>query len=189
METLKPIFFEDSGKFRTWFEKKSGDAKELLVGYWKKGTGNSGVSWAESVDVALCFGWIDGIRRSIDAQSYSIRFTPRRTGSNLSAVNISKFELLLAEGKVTQAGLDAFKLRKESKSKVYSYEQAAPAQLSQSETAEFKQQPTAWEYFESCPPGYRKKMLHWVTSAKKTETRSRRFKKLLSACNNQERLG
>ena len=167
----------------------SESANELLVGFWKIGSGRPSMSWSESVDEALCFGWIDGLRRRIDESSYSIRFTPRRPNSNWSAVNVAKYESLLAEGKITPAGRKAFELRKDCKSDIYSYEQRESAQLCKPELAQFKKQTVAWKYFGASPPGYQKKMLHWVTSAKKAETRARRLGKLIAACARQKRLG
>ena len=184
----KPKFFKTSKTFRAWLEKHSDNRTELVVGYWKKGSGTLSMNWSESVDEALCFGWIDGVRRRIDDDSYSIRFTPRRPGSNWSAVNIAKFALLLADGKVTPAGKRAYDSRKESKSKIYSYEQSTTAQLNECELEQFKKKTGAWIYFEDCPPGYRKKVTHWVTSAQKPETRKRRLEKLISACAHEDRL-
>ncbi len=166
----------------------SESAAELLVGFWKKGTSRPSISWAESVEVALCFGWIDGIRRRIDDESYSIRFTPRRPNSIWSDVNIAKFKRLHSEGRVTSAGQNAFDLRRDEKSRVYSYERKKTVELNHSEQGQFKNNKLAWSYFEGCPPGYRKKMLHWVTAAKKADTRARRLNKLILACAREQRL-
>lgn len=133
-----PKFFPNAQAFRKWLEANASSAAELLVGYYKVATGKPSMSWSESVDEALCFGWIDGVRRRIDDESYQIRFTPRRPTSTWSAVNIAKFETLQAEGRMTPAGAAAFRHRREAKSVVYSYEQESPAELAPDELREFK---------------------------------------------------
>jgi uncharacterized protein YdeI (YjbR/CyaY-like superfamily) len=153
-----------------------------LVGFHKVGSGRPSMSWSESVDVALCFGWIDGVRKRIDDESYSIRFTPRKPNSIWSSVNIAKVEQLQAEGRMTTAGVGAFARRTESKSRIYSHEQEKTAELTPTESSSFKKNKTAWKFFEKTPPGYKKVILHWVSSAKKSETRAARFSKLLEAC-------
>ncbi len=146
------------------------------------------MTWPESVDEALCFGWIDGVRRGIDEHSYQIRFTPRKPNSIWSAVNIAKFEQLQADGRVTPAGAAAYARRQADKSMVYSYEQATIDELSQDEQRQFQQQKAAWSYFLSCPPGYQKTVRHWIVSAKKPETRSKRLLQLMEACAQGKRL-
>jgi uncharacterized protein YdeI (YjbR/CyaY-like superfamily) len=146
------------------------------------------MSWSESVDEALCFGWIDGVRRRVDDASYSIRFTPRRAGSIWSAINIAKVERLQTEGRMTPAGSAAFAKRTEAKSAIYSHEQEAPAELSAVELRAFKRNKAAWAFFEGTPQGYQKVVFHWVTSAKKPETRVARFSKLVGACILEQRL-
>lgn len=146
------------------------------------------MSWSESVDEALCFGWIDGVRRRIDDVAYSIRFTPRKPTSIWSAVNIRKFEELRAQRRMTPAGEHAFEHRKEDKSVVYAYEQAVTPELASEECRAFKQEKAACKFFESAPPGYRKVMLHWVTTAKKPETRAARISTLINACAAGKRL-
>jgi uncharacterized protein YdeI (YjbR/CyaY-like superfamily) len=177
-----PEFFRSALAFRRWLEANARSAAELLVGYYKVGTGKPTMSWSESVDEALCFGWIDGVRKRIDDERYQIRFTPRRPTSIWSAVNIAKFAKLQAEGRMTPAGVAAFENRTEVKSVVYAYEQAAPAELSPAELGDFKRHKTAWRFFEASPPSQKRVVLHWVCSAKKPETRQRRFIKLLEAC-------
>lgn len=137
---------------------------------------------AESVDEALRYGWIDGVRKRLDDVSYSVRFTPRRRGSIWSAVNIGKYQALLAQGRVTPAGALAFAQRTDGKTAIYAYEQAHTAELSALELAAFGRDAAAWAYFEACPAGYKKVMLHWVTTAKKPETRVARLAKLMEAC-------
>jgi uncharacterized protein YdeI (YjbR/CyaY-like superfamily) len=177
-----PSFFAEAKEFRRWFLEHSEKAGELLVGFHKVDSGIPSMSWSESVDVALCFGWIDGVRRRIDNESYSIRFTPRKTGSIWSAVNIGKVERLRAEGLMTPAGEEAFAKRTEERSRVYSHEQETPAELAPDELRVFRKNKTAWGFFEKTPPGYKKVMLHWVTNAKKPETRATRLVKLIEAC-------
>jgi uncharacterized protein YdeI (YjbR/CyaY-like superfamily) len=176
------LFFENAPAFRRWLESNAASSPELLAGYHKVDTGRASMSYAESVDEALCFGWIDGVRRRVDDHSYSIRFTPRRASSIWSAVNIAKVERLRAEGRMTPAGEQAFALRSEAKSAVYAHEQALPVELSFAERRMFKRSRRAWEFFERTPPGYQRFVLHWVTSAKKEETRASRLSKLVEAC-------
>lgn len=177
-----PRFFETTNAFRQWLEVNGADASELLVGYHKVGSGRPSMSWPESVAEALCFGWIDGVRKRIDDHSYTIRFTPRRATSTWSAVNIAKFEQLCAQGRMTPAGERAYANRTEAKSVVYAYEQPSNAELSADELRAFQRQKLAWRYFEATPPSYKKVMLHWVTTAKRAQTRASRFAKLVEAC-------
>jgi len=184
----EPRFFATPAAFRTWLQKNAARCTELLVGFHKVGSGRRSMGWSESVDEALCFGWIDGVRRRIDDDTYSIRFTPRKPGSIWSAVNIAKVARLRAEGRMTPAGEEAFNRRQAHKSKVYSHEQAAPAELPAPQLRAFQRRRKAWQFFESAPAGYRKQMLHWVTSARKPETRTARFEQLLAASAAGERI-
>ena len=184
----KPRYFKKAEDFRTWLERHAGTADELLVGFHKVGSGRPSMSWSESVDEALCFGWIDGVRRRIDDTSYTIRFTPRRPGSNWSAVNIAKVASLQEQGRMREAGLAAFGRRTEKKSGVYAYEQEETAGFAPDEERAFRRRRRAWTFFEGTPPSYRKVVLHWVTSAKKPETRARRLAQLVEACARGERL-
>ena len=183
-----PRFFATAAAFRTWLEANAASQTELLVGFHKVGSGKPSMSWPESVDEALCHGRIDGVRKRIDEHSYSIRFTPRKTTSIWSAINIAKMEKLQAEGRMTEAGAKAFAHRQEHKSKVYAYEQESTAEFSPNELGEFKHNPEAWAFFQSTPPSYKRVILHWVTSAKKVETRATRFASLLQACASHQRL-
>lgn len=184
----RPRYFRSAREFRAWLESNSATEAELVVGFWKVDSGKPSMTWPESVDEALCFGWIDGVRKRIDDDAYQIRFTPRKADSIWSAVNIRKFEQLSAEGRMTAAGARAYSHRTERKSVVYAYEQRAEAELTDSEVREFRKNRTAWEYFEACPPGYRKVLLHWVTGAKKPETRVARLRKLMESCGEKKRL-
>ena len=183
-----PKFFEDSNAFRKWLLKHARTESELLVGFYKVGSDLPSMTWPESVDEALCFGWIDGVRKRIDQHAYQIRFTPRKPTSIWSAVNIKKMEALRQAGRLMPAGEEAFRKRTERRSIVYAYEQRAVAELSDQQIREFKKRTAAWQYFESCPPSYRNVLLHWVSSAKRSETRDSRFRTLVVACAERKRL-
>lgn len=177
---LTPTFFATPADFRVWLEVHHAKSPELWVGYYKKGSGRPSLTWPESVDEALCFGWIDGIRKSIDEVSYAIRFTPRKVDSTWSAVNIKRVEELTALGLMRPAGLAAFEKRVKEKSGIYAYEQRQAAELSQAQTAQFRANPAAWEFFQSQPPSYRKAAVWWVVSAKKEETGQKRLAALIA---------
>jgi uncharacterized protein YdeI (YjbR/CyaY-like superfamily) len=189
LRMAEPTYFEDAGAFRAWLAAHAHEEKELLVGFHKVGSGHPSMSWPESVDQALCYGWIDGVRRRIDDARYAIRFTPRKPGSIWSAVNIDKVAKLREQGLLMPAGEAAWAGRSEDRSRVYAYEQAAPPELSAAERAVFQAQPAAWAYFESCPPGYRRQMLHRVCSAKKPDTRAGRLARLIEECAAGRRMG
>ena len=175
-----PIFFATPDEFRAWLELHHETETELWVGYHKKSTGLPSMTWSDSVDQALCFGWIDGIRESIDENRYTNRFTPRRSGSTWSAVNIRKVERLTAEGLMRPAGLRAYEARKKSNSEIYSYEQARKdAALDTESEQQFRANEAAWAWFEKAPPSYRKAAVWWVISAKKDETRAKRLATLI----------
>jgi uncharacterized protein YdeI (YjbR/CyaY-like superfamily) len=184
---MKPTFFKTQSDFRRWFEKHHQSAKELLVGFYKKSSGRPSITWPESVDEALCFGWIDGIRRSIDDISYTIRFTPRRSTSIWSSINIKRALELIDQGLMRPTGLKAFRARKENKSGIYSYEQRSE-QLPDPYAGIFKRNKPAWAWFEAQPPGYRKIMGWWVVSAKKEETRLKRLTKLIEESSEGRRI-
>ena len=175
---MDPRFFATPADFRAWLERHHAAADELLVGFRKKHTGKPSVDWPQARDQALCFGWIDGVRRSLGADSYAIRFTPRRPGSVWSKVNVERYAALKAEGAMTAAGDAAYEAGKNDRSH-YSYE-SAPRELAADEVARFKADAKAWADWESRPPSYRKVALHWLTSAKKPETRARRLATLIA---------
>jgi uncharacterized protein YdeI (YjbR/CyaY-like superfamily) len=185
---VAPIFFATPGAFRVWLETHAATATELLVGYHKVGSGRPSMGWSESVDEALCFGWIDGVRKRIDDHRYSIRFTPRKPTSIWSAVNITKFDQLQAQGRMTKAGAEAFAKRTPARSAVYAYEQAESVALTPAELRSFQRDMAAWAFFEATPPGYRKVILHWITSAKRADTRASRLAQLVQACAEGQRL-
>jgi uncharacterized protein YdeI (YjbR/CyaY-like superfamily) len=183
-----PRFFATAAQFRQWLERNAPTSVELVVGFHKVGSGRPSMSWSESVDEALCFGWIDGVRKRIDVYSYQIRFTPRKPTSIWSAINIAKFHQLQAEARIQPAGAKAFAHRTEAKSVIYAYEQEETSSLSPEEVREFKKHKTARRFLEGTPPSYRKVVLHWVVRAKKPETRAARLAKLLEACSAGKRL-
>lgn len=185
---MHPIFFPSAAAFGDWLEAHHARARELWVGYWKAGTGQPTLTWPDSVDEALRFGWIDGIRKSVDARRYAIRFTPRKPGSIWSAVNLRKVEALLAAGRMHPPGLAAYERRDAARTAQYSFERAHAA-LDKAEEATFRANPAAWTWFESQPPGYRRLTLHWVTSAKKPETRARRLATLIADAAAGRRIG
>ena len=171
-------FFEAGADLGAWLAINHDSADELWVGLYRKSTGRPSITWPEVVDEALCYGWIDGIRRGIDEHSYTNRITPRRKGSNWSAVNIRRVGELEAAGRMTDAGRRAFALRDEAKSRVYTYERETAA-LDDAATTTFRANQAAWAWFEHAAPSYRKAATYWVTSAKRPETRARRLEILI----------
>jgi uncharacterized protein YdeI (YjbR/CyaY-like superfamily) len=179
MRNIKPTFFQKQADFRKWLQKNHKKETELLVGFYKVGSGKPSMSWSQSVDEALCFGWIDGVRTSIDNESYQIRFTQRRANSIWSAVNIKKAEILIRSGLMQPAGLAGFNKRTEARSKLYSHEKEEVA-LSPQLEKQFKLHKKAWQYFQSLAPSYRKVSVHWVMSAKLDATRLKRLNQLIT---------
>lgn len=175
---MSATFFPTPQDFRKWLQKNHQNEKELLVGFFKVGTKKPSITWSESVDQALCFGWIDGVRKSIDDESYSIRFTPRKPTSIWSAINIKKIEDLTKAGLMTPEGLKAFELRKEEKSAIYSHEKEL-AMLETEFEKQFKANKKAWEFFNNQVPSYKKVMLHWIMRAKQEKTRLSRLEKTI----------
>lgn len=171
--------FETPADLRTWLERNHGERDALWVGYWKKTTGRLSITWEESVDVALCFGWIDGIRQRIDDEAYTVRFTPRRRGSTWSLRNVERYRLLDADGLVHAAGRAAWERRVEEKTGTYSFEQKKPQSMAGDFMTRLEADRQAHARWEAKPPGYRKRTTHWVMSAKRPETRERRFQSLL----------
>jgi uncharacterized protein YdeI (YjbR/CyaY-like superfamily) len=176
---MEPVFFATSREWRAWLERNHAAAAELWVGFYKRGTGRPSITWPESVDQALCFGWIDGVRRSLGVESYVIRFTPRRPDSTWSRINLKRIEELEALGLVDRAGRAVHAARDERKAGTYSYERAQ-AKLAPAQEREFKRNKAAWKYFQAQPPWYRKTAIYWVTSGKKEETRARRLATLIA---------
>jgi uncharacterized protein YdeI (YjbR/CyaY-like superfamily) len=172
-------FFATPAKWRQWLDRNHAKADEIWVGFYKKGSGKPSITWPESVDEALCYGWIDSIRKSIDDVSYKIRFTPRRKGSIWSAVNIARVDVLTTEGRMMPAGAAAFAAREDKKSRVYTYEQRDAATLGDEYERRFRARPKAWAFWESQPLYYRKLATRWVVSAKQEATRERRLVTLI----------
>lgn len=177
---MKPRFFATPAEFRAWLAEHHATAPELLVGFHKRATGTPCMTWPESVDEALCFGWIDAIRRRIDANTYSIRFTRRKPTSIWSAINVRKVEALRAAGKMMPAGERAYAHRKAAKTGVYSFERNEAAVLPPAYARQLRANKAAHAYFEAQPPWYRRTSIHWVISAKKEETRERRLATLIA---------
>ena len=175
---VHPAFFKTPAAFRAWLKKNHRTASALWVGYYKKATGKPSVTWEETVDEALCYGWIDGIRRSLDDEAYVIRFTPRRPASVWSRRNIERVEALRAEGLMRQAGLEAYAHKGAHADSGYAVGDRKES-LSREMIAEFKKHPEAWAFYMSQPPGYRKQTTAWVTSAKREQTRQRRLATLI----------
>ena len=174
-----PTFFAKQSDFRKWLQKNHKKETELLVGFYKVGSGKPSMTWSQSVDEALCFGWIDGVRKSINKDSYQIRFTQRKPTSIWSAINIKKIEELTKQKLMQPAGLASFEKRMESKSKIYSYEKDE-VELAPNLKRQFKANKKAWYYFQSLAPSYRKVSTHWVMSAKQETTQINRLNQLIS---------
>jgi uncharacterized protein YdeI (YjbR/CyaY-like superfamily) len=174
------LFMESTDELRAWFDANSATANELWLGYHKKSTGRPTVTWSEAVDEALCVGWIDSVRYSIDDERSAQRFTPRRKGSTWSAINVAKVAELTGQGRMRPAGVAAYEARDPERTAIYSYEREA-ASLTDDEIARLKADDAAWTDWERRPAGYRRTITHWVASAKKPETRSRRLDALIEA--------
>ena len=183
----KVTYFPTPSDLRKWFRANHAKAAELWVGFHRKDSGKPSITWPESVDEALCVGWIDGIRKSLDADSYTIRFTPRRKGSIWSAVNIARVKVLTDEKRMRPAGVKAFAARQENKSGIYSYEQRRD-RLEEPYAGRLKKHKAAWTFFEKQPPGYRKVIGWWIVSAKREETRMERLKRLIDVSAKGQRL-
>ena len=184
---MAPTFFTDQFEFRAWLEANHKTATEMLVGYYKVDSGIPSLSWSESVDQAICFGWIDGVRRSIDEKSYCIRFTPRKPTSNWSTVNLKKVEELTDKGLMQAAGFDAFNKRREDKSGIYSFENEV-RELPPDYKNKFRANLTAWTYFSNLAKSYQRTIIHWMLSAKQEKTRLDRLDKTIMASEQQRRV-
>ena len=180
-------YFDSPTAFRRWLERHHEVESELWVGFHKRGTGKPSLTWPESVDEALCFGWIDGVRQRVDDERYRIRFTPRRATSIWSAVNIRRMGELIAAKRVASAGLAAFERRRDDKSAIYAYEQRQSARLSAEDAKRFRANRKAWAFFEAQAPWYRRLVTYRVTSAKREETRKKRLDELIEKCARGER--
>jgi uncharacterized protein YdeI (YjbR/CyaY-like superfamily) len=176
---MEPIYFASAAGFRAWLEEHHETDAELIVGFYKKASGVPSITWPEAVDEALCFGWIDSVRRTVDEDRYTNRFTPRKRSSNWSAVNVRKVAALTKEGRMHPAGLRAYEARSESRTGVYSFEQGQEPKLTRHQQRTFRADPEAWAFFSSTPPSYRWAATWWVISAKQQPTRDRRLQQLI----------
>lgn len=186
---MRPTFFPTAAAFRQWLEENHERAAELLVGLYKKASGKPSMTWPEAVDQALCFGWIDGVRKRIDEISYTIRFTPRRATGIWSAANIKRARELSELGLLRPAGLEAFARRDERKSAIYSYERRNSARFPAAFEEHFRANKKAWDFFLSRPPGYQRTATHWVISAKQEETRLKRLARLIKSSERRRPIG
>lgn len=178
--SAEPIFFPTPVAFRNWLKKNHATCREQWIGFYRKASGRPSITWPESVDEALCVGWIDGLRKTIDAESYKIRFTPRKKESNWSAVNIGRVKELTKQGRMRPAGLAAFALRQEAKSGIYAYENRKTAVLDKADEKRFRSNTRAWEFFQRQPTGYRQNVTWYLVTAKKAETRQRRLEQVIA---------
>jgi uncharacterized protein YdeI (YjbR/CyaY-like superfamily) len=176
---MRPTFFAKQSDFRKWLKKNHTKETELLVGFYKVGSGKRSITWSQSVDEAICFGWIDGVRTSIDKESYQIRFSQRKPASIWSAINIKKVEALKKQGLMTPAGIASFEKRKEANSKIYAHENEE-AKFTKDFEKQFKANKKAWNYFQSLAPSYKKISKHWVMSAKQEITKLKRLHQLIA---------
>jgi uncharacterized protein YdeI (YjbR/CyaY-like superfamily) len=186
---MKPTFFATPAKLRAWFAAHHHEEAELLVGFYKKGSGKPSITWPESVGEALCFGWIDGVRKSLGDDAYTIRFTPRKATSIWSAVNVKRVAALTKVGKMEPAGLRAFEARKPEKTGIYSFERKAPARLEPGQEKILRANAKAAAFFDAQAPWYRRTAIHWVVSAKREETRERRLAQLVADSAAGRRIG
>ena len=185
MDKIK--FFKTQKDFRKWLEKNHNKSRELWVGYYKKSSGRPSVDWPQSVDEALCFGWIDGLRKSIDGESYKIRFTQRKPGSIWSAVNLKRAKELIELGLMQPSGLEAFNKKDDKKINRYSFEREN-VKLDKEYEKKFKLKKKSWEFFQSMPPSYKKTTIWWVMSAKQAETRLKRLNILIECSEDGEKI-
>jgi uncharacterized protein YdeI (YjbR/CyaY-like superfamily) len=174
---MNVLFFKTPAEWRAWLEMNHDSANEVLVGFYRKGSGKPSITWPQAVDEALCFGWIDNVRRRLDDESYSNRFTPRRPRSTWSLINIKRFEELDRLGRIQPAGRQAFEARDPERSGRYSYEGAR--EVDPDYEQRFKENAGAWQFFASRPPWYRRAAWHWIADAKRDATRIRRLEKLI----------
>jgi uncharacterized protein YdeI (YjbR/CyaY-like superfamily) len=186
---MDPTFFATPAAWRAWLARHHATAAELWVGFYKRGSGRPSITWPESVDQALCYGWIDGVRRSLGQESYAIRFTPRRPGSTWSKVNVQRVGELEALGLMQPAGLAAHSARTAAKSGIYAYEQRDQARLTPEQERAFKRNRKAWTYFRAEAPWYRRTATYWVVSAKREDTRARRLATLIADSAAGRRIG
>jgi uncharacterized protein YdeI (YjbR/CyaY-like superfamily) len=184
---MNPVYFKDQYEFRKWLGENHSKESEIIVGYYKVGTGKPSMTWSQSVDQAICFGWIDGIRRSIDSERYCIRFTPRKLTSIWSNINIKKVGELKKKGLMEESGLAVYNSRKDSKSGIYSFEKEV-IKLDDNLDTLFKTNQIAWDFFVKQAPSYQKTMTHWIMSARQETTKISRLNKLITTSERHTRL-
>ena len=184
----RPTFFPRPSDFRAWLQANHQEFQELLVGFHKKSSGKPSINWPESVEAALCFGWIDGVRKSLNETSYTIRFTPRKPTSTWSSININLVEKLTKQGMMHPAGLQAFAARNEKKSAIYSYEQRKNARFTRAQEKQFRANKRAWKFFRSQAPWYQRVCTYWVITAKREETKLKRLSELIEHSQKQRTL-
>ena len=185
---MQPKFFSSPEKFRRWLERNHDGATELLLGFHKKSSGKKSITYAEALDEALCFGWIDGVRKNLNETSYTIRFTPRKTTSIWSNVNVNHVERLKREGRMAEPGLKAYALRDPKRTGIYAFENR-PKEFSPEYEKKFRANKAAWEFFQTIPPSLRNTYIFWVMGAKKEETQMRRLEQLIASSEKGERRG
>jgi len=176
---MKPTYFTTPMEFRAWLEKRHDEARELWVGFHKKGSSQASITWPQAVDEALCVGWIDGQRKGIDEENYAIRFTPRKPSSIWSAVNVRRVQELRDQGRMQRSGLEAFEERSRDRSGIYSYEQRKAGELDEAQLNRFRANRTAWEFFQAQAPSYQKAAVWWVITAKTEQTKLKRLAQLI----------
>ena len=185
---MKPRFFSRPYQFRQWLERNHDRETELLVGFHTKASGKPSVTYNEALDEALCFGWIDGVRKNLDETSYTIRFTPRKPRSIWSNINVNHVERLTKAGRMCAAGLDAYARRDPKRTGIYAFENR-PREFAPEYEKKFRANKGAWKFFEQQPPGYKRTIIFWVMSAKQEETRLRRLERLIENSEQGVRVG
>jgi uncharacterized protein YdeI (YjbR/CyaY-like superfamily) len=185
---MKPRYFKSQSEFRKWLETNHTTETELMLGFYKKGSGKASITYPEALDEALCFGWIDGVRRRLTDDAYVQRFSPRKAKSIWSNVNVRHVERLKKLGRMAPAGLKAYELKDPKKTGVYSFENR-PRELSPAYEKQFRSNKKAWEFFEKQPPGFKRLMIFRVMEGKQEETRQRRLEQLIESSGKGERLG
>ena len=183
---MAPVFFPTPADFRRWLQKNHRTATELWVGFYKKASGRPSITWSEAVDEALCFGWIDGVRKSVDAESYTNRFTPRRKNSTWSAVNTRRVAALIRQKRMRAAGLKAFEARDPSQTDRFDRDTAA---FDPRLAARFRANRAAWRFFQAQPPGYQRLAVRFVMTARQEATRARRLERLIADSAAGRRIG
>lgn len=185
---MKPTFFSSPDKFRQWLARNHDRETELLIGFHKKASGKKSITYAEALDEALCYGWIDGVRRNLDETSYTIRFTPRKPRSIWSNVNVNHVKRLTEAGRMQPPGIEAYERRDPKRTGIYAFENR-PREFAHAYEKTFRQNKKAWKFFEELPPSLKRTLIFWVMSAKKEETQLKRLNQLIESSEKEVRLG